>query len=41
MDMPPPPCDTGRGIMRKERNMAKVVEKLEEVAFCMVTPNNQ
>ena len=38
--MPSPPCDNGRGIMRKERNMAKVVAKLLKVAFCMVSPEN-
>ena len=40
MDTPPFLCDNERGIMRKERNMAKVVAKLAETAVCIVLPDN-
>lgn len=40
VDTPSPPCDNGRGIMRKERNMAQFAAKWAETAFGMATPDN-
>lgn len=39
VDTPSPPCDSGRGIMRKEGLMAKFAAKLAVTAFGVVTPD--